>query len=601
MLHFKGYKESVIEDSPFAFWTFDYDRYDSNGQPIDSIVIKDEIHNVHTAQIVNATDPARGLSLGYPSLVPNQQGYGKALGFCPDGFIGAPHNYAKSFLWIDHNEDFNFTNKTGFTVEFIYNKQNENDFEDRFVGNSIYPYIRPIFIKKDFLEIIFYCNDSQGMTQIQCKLPNGQIIGTRTQLFDVNVHFAVTFEIQTVSTAQYREIGKILLNGQTVASYDKVVQDFHATLSYPSPIYIGGTPTSPPDISYTLRPDRHGSLFLIDQIAVYSYPLTKLQIAGHFKKMHEYSEMIKIMNPPFYWQCDNDSSSVSTLYNCMGAYLNLPLMGDNIRTDITDETILIQKPFIEFKHNSGAIIPSGLNYLFEQSDYNNGFSLGGWYKLNQIYDNRTTIISCLDVIYPFKGIKLEYIHDLKVLRLSSDGRHLTDYIDYPNYEIGLWYHLMVTWDHEILRLYINGEEVGQIILHFYFIPRSYTLPNHLFIGGTNGGDFNLTQWVMFRRALESQEAAILYGYNITHIIKGITTVENVPRGLLLRFYDTTTGRLVVQTKSNPQTGEYFIKLPSDLPLYLVVTDENDPQSKSRVYSNIIPSEQYDYPIELSAL
>lgn len=594
-----GYKAQIINDKPIAFWTFDYDWYDSNKYSIDpNLEIKDEMGNLCPAYLISDSfvSPYKGYQLGTDSLVSIQKSLGKSITFAPFSKVEEhPSKYPWSYLKIPHYTVFNFNKNHEFTLEFFIHKKNETYFTDNIISpNSI---SRPVMRKAGLFDIItmwgYWANNSVRFT-----LPNGNYLYYKSQnrngtpWYDKTHHVVLTWKSEEILSNQFTETGKLYIDGVLEDSKTVEQWDEPTFLDEASFIFIGANED---ETSY--HQNMNTSPMMLDQIALYDYAISEKQINEHYKKIYSYDDMIRLSLCKNYWKLNEENSTFDFTVNPTNGPDKGYLQGGNSFTFRRQKgPDSLANPDATGFSNGGGIkfVCATSNNLIQTSNYSVSF----WFRL--LTTKECVLMSVQETQFPYEGfnLKANVIEEGKLyFRETAESPWLVSKENI--YNKGNWHYVSIVRNGSLVKMYVDGSFHNEQEYTKY----TFSQPNiPLFVGtdsvGNQPSDMNICHFTIHDFALTEMEIERHFSYQHIFRIQGITTIQGIPSKLTIRFYNRETGQLVTTTSSTENDGRYLVNLFNDDTLYIVVFNPNDRSLRRRIYGPIIPSEITDYPIKI---
>ena len=581
-----GYKETVKEDSPVVFLTFDSPRFDKlTRKSLDGIILDESGNERHGT--INDTDPnSRAYRLGTESLINIEHEDNLSICFAHyDRQIYLPQTFTPA--WVQVNDLPLPTNKE-VTLECHFRKYADFDLP---TGWGHYNYTRP-FISGYGIDLVF----------VNASVNIGYNMLLRCAGADYG--FTVPFgEIQHLIITIKDGAAKIYLNCIDVTP---VISPHSTTYWSISPdVYIGGTPT-----------EATTGMLYFDQIAFYDRVLTDYEIARHYKKTKCYTDLIVSARPFNYWTLSDDLTKETEIRPLIGSLNGKPIgklmTFDRNEIEASDLQILIN----EIRYNACLYFPlnshinfkklgaNGSSYPFYSSLVND-YTLEFWAKLTLNSNRQACILSMQDVDYPYVGWNLmlntknrEYAQGYIEFSESqlSNAPLLTS--DAGFYNDNIWRHYCIIKRKAVLEMWINGKLVvsnnqvfeGDLTVNNYGCLRIGSLP----LSGTKSCEMYMYGLGIYNRAISNLEVLLRSSYSYSYEINGTVTYLGIPVRALIRLYNTHNGEYITESWSNALDGVYQIKLPNNTSVNAVIFNPHDPKMIYRVYTNITPYQVPDY-------
>jgi hypothetical protein len=611
-----GYKQQVIDDDAASLWTFDGDAFDSGSRKLivpdgDPLFILDEIDSLNPAILHNDNETYLGYRLGMPSLVSFEQTDQHSISF---GFYGKqpdhPNQWAKAFLEVPNTISYSFPNNGNFSLEFIFYRQYSTD--EGLTGYQGYE--RPIISKSGVFNVKFvhpysssaYLYVSHPGGNIGTTIPLGNFKGTYDLIGNI-IHFALTWEVKNTGGGHYQGIARVYINSYLMSEQIYEYLDTFPNTNLNTPIYIAGNTGS------NRQYDWHTSNFQMDQIAIYSRTLTEDEIANHFSKIMPYDEMIKAEFVNSYWPFDDNDSNVyfkidpdvGSLY---GDYVGT--RGTHFQRGLDGPENLLGAKAAGFTDGGMAqFISTNSSSTYVSRTINSEYTYEFWMAVSAL--KRGVILAAQELAYPFDGLLVqlnmkdhqEVIGSLQFTESDNsrvfNSKFLDDNGSRLNYSDGNWHHVvLLRRANNQVEYWIDGElhdssiestktvgQPGQLVL-------MNSMPGHLYCNGS------ICKLAYYPYALLQHQIRSHYSYSITYRIRGIVTLLGVPYQAVLRFYKSSTGALIQELTSDPNTGEYEAVFYNNSNVDIFVFSPFDLSVRYRTYGPVTPSEFIDLPINI---
>lgn len=582
-----GYKSTIIDDGALALWSFDGDIFDGGSHTSSSLVILDDIDNTNPANLVVDNLTYHGYRLGVPSLVGTEQIGQSACYFGFQGYQSShPSKYASAYISIPNSSTFDFPNKGSFTVEFLFAKTIETDFMTRpeHAGLSL---IRPIGRKTGMFDVT-YRHPWTSSPYLHFDFLDGQV--TYDWAFasynDKTLHLTMVWDAVETAPFVFVAVASIYINGRKIFTQTKNYTAAIPLPNNPSSFEFGGRSGA----TNSSLDDRNTSTLKLDQIAVYDYALDKYSVAKHYRKVWNYTEMLKNAKPLYYWPFD-DNETVGT-YNILpavGSVVGVGIGGGNIQREQTGPSQLPASRSTRFLNNSQADFDQ---YAGVALSITSDYAIELWFSSTTT--SRGTILSSQFKYSPFAGPYIEW----NVLTTGCIRYHetQTNYVDSSTLVSGenKFHHVVVQRVGGAVQIWVDGTmhderayaSVSASISELYLMN---SLPGNM---GVNGC---LAHFALYPFSLQEQEIKMRAEYSTIYKIKGQTLLAGVPYGADLRFYDHITGELLLEEHSNPDNGNYSIDLIDNRLIDIMVFDKNDANVRYRAFGPVTPAETIDTP------
>lgn len=602
-----GYKQTIIDSNPVAFWTFDGDPHDRSTRVLLSRPYKiiDEIGDNPAILHIDYPDhPFHGYALGLPSMIKLEKEDQASICF---GYYGRmenhPSTYPKAFLEVPHSSSFQFPRNGSFTIEFMMNKHGESDYINRNPYSSI---TRPIIRKKNVLNIYYYSSWWSHSHDLFFVFPNNNSVGLNVGVWtNRNVYVVMIWDVKEVAPNEFRAIEKIFLDSRLIHYRENIYYEAPPNTNIASSWEIGGITENADHFS-----DRNTSPLYLDQIAIYDKALTDDEVAHHYKKIYEYDDMIINDRAADYFPFDEEDSLIDwTIRNRIngsnGTYVG------NISTIRRAQPGPKNLPLSKSAHFSGNAIAyfekrSNWDYIYPWFQTDGDYTIEFWF--NTSTSNRGVLFSMQQENSPYQGvlininwandsyrngvIEFRENEDYAVTSLSIDEDH-RPYM----FNDGKWHHIVVQRKGASILLWLDAK------LHAKLdnVPkRSVGNSGIMYLMGSKPGDLNVNGFICklarYSYALDETQIKARYTYSTIYKIRGQVTLQGVPTRANIRVYKNFTGELINEVESDPISGEYSITLLNNSKIDLLVFSKYDRNVRYRAYGPITPSEYDDLPI-----
>lgn len=600
-----GYKQSVIDDDAVSLHSFDGDAFETfsrklivpDGEPN---YIIDEIDNLNPAVLHSDHAQYLGYRLGMPSLVTHEQTDQYCISFGYYGQIPShPSLYPKAFLEVPHSLSYAFPRYGSFTVEFLFNKTPEP------VCGGNKPFIKKNGVFNINLNAACYSENLLNITH-----PGGSVSISFTNylgsinLYSKTIHFVLSWEVIDLGNSRYKGTATVYLNGRIVSEQVYNYLDTFPNTNIASPIEVAGLIDSNVILS-----DRHSSSFMIDQIAIYDKALSKDQIIDHYAKAFPYGEMVKKDFASNFWAFDDQDSLVSMVVEPSIGTWKGEYVGDRnqiVRRNLGPSSLL-NASSCSFQNGGHVIFESvGSINNYVPLNINKDYTYDFWFTASSA--NRGVLFSSQQFKYPFNGLLLElnvrnnnfFPGGIQFSESNSDimllSKEFNDNNKKLSYNDGKWHHVAMIRKGGEIQLWLDGTihsfatTPGKVVSIPGQITMMNMLPGNLSV---NGSICNLA---VFNFALQPHQVRVRNTYSIMYRVRGIVTLRGVPFQATLRFYQSSTGELIQELLSDPDTGEYVATFYNNSTVDLLVFDKSDKSVRYRAYGPITPSELIDVPI-----
>lgn len=584
-----GYKQQCIEvDDCLAMWSFDGDSFDeATGKPLNGFII-DEVDNQNPGEIIADSLTDICFTVGNPSMVEMELSNQRSGKFATDRKTGKIPEWPKTYVRVPNSATFSFPEFGSFTVEFIIKKVAESAPSD---GGIYWSKTSPIMSKGGAFSFWSTWGYSSSSYHFHGSGPLGNV-----DLPDLTSGYShVVLGWHVVKAAEYEYLGTqtVWVNGRVHDVKTQTYYDAPPLTSSGSAIEIGGVGAGGVN-------NMNSSALYLDQISIYGYGLTDLQVCTHFKKMKTYRNMISLSSPRFYYPCEdttletgvneigNSTSNRLSMYGAVSKYADGPdaipssrsvsiagtgfLMNNkyDIYSGLTSSITMTSAYTIEFWFKSGA---EQAATLFSLQGWDSSMA-GPWFQLNKSGSN-------------FSSGAIQFTEKIG-LSLSYAGG-LNDYE---------WHHVAVTRSGNDVALFVDG------------IPRGATsgsfvtngLPSSFLLFGRGPDEFagpgNLSHLAIYNYALSDAQIAVRSAFTTKYEIKGVVTLQGNPHPATIRCYYNHNGELIGEYEADELTGEYAIALPTNANVDILVFDKYNKTIRYRAYGPVAPSGYEDLPITL---
>ena len=592
-----GLKTTQLDDLPVAFWTFDFDRTGISAQ------ILDEVSN-RNPLVIN-TD------INGSNYLLEQQGLNKIElddQFCCS--IAKDGNSNESGVWLEHyfeavhSIDFTFPDKGEFSVEWVMYKEPSTKIhqwgEIGYGTNVVTPLISKgtAFVAEiddpwgggangDYLRVTVL--EDREITLYASEYP----------VFDRVNHCVVTYSVTQTEINEFESVVKFYVNGRLIGTDTQAHVDSIPNTSTSASWLIGGNTGTDPVTDFATE------LLQLDQIAVYPYGLSEQQVANHYRKTKQYDGMIVDDYPTHYWRIDELEDPQSTLIyptvsDVDGNYSGSVVRGepgpDRILTSKSTQFNLGSAGYIDDYQNNNRydeiLNPSGayaLEFWFKTAQYQRGILFdmstdnpNEWHGLRVFINSKNNDQSSGNI-----QISESYEHHITSLDLDENG-------DRYNFNDGVWHHIVMQRSGNFLQLWIDGIKHAETNA---WTPNIVNQPSQITLMNGRPGDYsvfgNICEIAFYEREFQAQQIYNRFIFSTRYKVSGYTLLQGTPVGATVRFYHTTSGELVGEVQSNPNTGEYlFYPLTnSHLDIVSKLTDLNT--VRHLVHGPVAPAEYDD--------
>lgn len=587
-----GLKQSILNDQPISFWTFDFDQNLVNGD-----VIIDEIGNANPMICQNDANGAN-YELETQSLNDLEHADQFALAVAANQKVGG--FWLNQFFEVVHTTAYDFPNLGQLSVEFMYYKDRADDIRELGEPGYRVDNITPLINKGSVVNISIvdtYNRIDYLSVSILGRTVN--ITESQYQIFGKNNHVVATYRVDQTDVNEYESTVEVWLNGRIWGS--SVVQhvDTVPVTSTPASWLFAGDGGNSPTTDYATE------LLKLDQIAVYQYALTTEQIANHYRKTKQYDTMIEDDYPQRYWRLNeihdpSDLSLSATVGGIDGFYY-----GAVNRYEVGPERLInVNAPY--FQVGGLAHIDNYSGAQFNPVITTTGsFTLEFWFKSRS--SNRGMIFDCSQETPPrWDGLRVHLNsknHELSPgnLQVSHTDSQYVNSLDTDingdryNFNDDVWHHLAVRFDDttSTMELWLDG------VLHDSNVITNYSIdkPGQITLMNSRPGDSPIEGYIcelaFYTYALQDTQIYNRWVFSTRYKVAGYTLLQGAPVQALVRFYDTITGEFVDEVTSNGVTGEYVFYPINNRFLDVISRLPDSNTTRYRVHGPVKPAEYDD--------
>lgn len=570
-----GYKNTVKNDNPVSFHTFDLD---SQALHINQII--DEVNSNGNPMYTSGSN----YRLEYISQNPLETSNQASILFAENGKLDG----AWSPVWcnIPHSSDYNLDQ---WSIEFIIDKDYagtiRNSGEPGYGQNIKTPIINKGSAINIYMREYYY----YGYRDIVVSLFGGTRILTARQsirhpFFELASHIAVTYDVKQTDVNVYNTSASIYINGRLFTTDSIDHNDFPPNIVSGDTWLIMGDGGNNPVTDYVTE---HTAF---DQLAIYGYPLTEEQISNHYRKTKTYADLIKLDYPSHYWRMDDNTILNDTMVAEVGrsaTYYDSIVKHQDAMDQIIDA---YSTHFVRGTAITGSNLPAMMNT-------NEDYTIEFWFSIAQ--NQRGMIFSCHEDINKYRGVTIKCnskddVEAKGIIQVNESSEYVLHTPDNINFTDGKWHHFVFRRKGTELILYIDGEVQDTLTgntLGVNSTPSQLHLmsldPSILY---TNG---YLSEIAMYTEALQDMQINSRIHFSTRSKIFGYTLLEGQGVSAVVRFYDDITGELIGETKSD-NTGEYKFYTYSNKKMDVVALLPDNITTRYRIHAPVVPSE-YDDP------
>lgn len=577
-----GYKNTIRQDNPVSFWTFDGDLFDPSSKRLNSEtgMIIDEMGNKNPGKLFSDTLEFMGYEMGHPSMIEREPIDNHSIVFAPYGaFPSYSSIYPRSWIEIPHSVDYEFTE--GFSVEFMFRKNSLNYPE---AGTHLYtrPLINKAGLFKVWLQTMRY-----SPTQIRFSFFDSEsskwIIDTFP--FNKETHVVMTYKVIQDPAGHYGE-GRVYMDGKELGMVTFDLTQESADMTVGTPLFLSNDPLA----SASLHQRQNTDPLFFDQVALYDYALLPEQVGRHWSKIYFFQNMVsRTPNIWRHWRLDESAGDASPLVTDAIAGTQGTLYGLATKERLGPSQITGSSGILF--QDGAQLVFGGRGFFFNSNEY----TIEMWLKTSQTYSG--VVFSLRSPTFPFNGYYLLINNDGQGARIGaltySESMNLsTTATDFPIGE--RWVHTCITRVADEVSIYFDG------VKHNSFIADKVSVSGDvaLMFMNTPDGDKplvgELSNIAIYTRGLQEHEIKARSGFSHIYYIRGKTTVRGAPYKATLRAYDHITGELIKEMESETSDGTYVLTLHDNRKIDLMVYSKDDINVRYRTYGPITPAEAEDF-------
>jgi hypothetical protein len=608
-----AYKTQIQNLKPKMFITFDGDPFDPHSGALSILppVLIDE--SGHSNIGLMQGDPL-GYALGQTSLVEVEVGGVFSAVFGQAGFYSSGDAFPKAYIEVPNSSDFNFTTQFGsFSVAlFVEKTQTESNFRSHpevgwpSSGTNYTSLFRPIISKGPVLTIGFVDNvasaggNAQYLTVID---PTGfqqtiQIVTDFAPFLGDQKHIVYVWNVVQTSPGLYTGTSTLFING-----IKAFTNSYNFTFTYPdtaSPAswFIAGAPSAviAGDPAYNFG-DRTTSPTLFDQIAVFDYGLSDLQVTGLFKKTRSYDRMVLARQPYAYFPFeDPEIAGVYSVANLgVGGTGNGTLYGGSslVHRRFTGPPIPTSNATQFANGGMGELNVVGQSFPVVTGDV----TIETWFNVSS-GDRGILFAMPQNEYFPFDGplCQMNWANDQATPGAFQFNMRQDLSVSTPaglTWNDGLWHHLACIRRGTFLEIWIDGL-IQATSPTFPINSTSNTSYNRsLFVMGMLPEKLSLngllSKFAVHYRALDGYELVMRSTYAMAYRIFGGITLQTNPVAANIRVYRHFDGSLVTTGISDAVTGKFQIDVPNYDKYDLMILEGSDPTVRYRAYGPMTPT------------
>jgi hypothetical protein len=518
-----------------------------------------------------------------------------SIGFYAD----FPGGFPSAYLEVPHTSSYMFPRLGSFTVEFLAKKTSDGSR----CGTT------KNWISKANVFSVSLAYPCFGDSYLIITHPGGSATVLFTNflgsinLFSKTIHFVLTWKVEDIGGQTYRGTAIVYINGRIASSQTYTYLDNFPNTNFPTPIFIGSSPTS---TGYQV------TSLLMDQVAIYDKALTGDQVANHYSKAFPYVKMIEYDFASNYWTFGDASSFVNTVIAPKLGTLSGKYVGGENSKIFRVQAGPPQIPnsiSVRFQSGGSAVFTYVSQYAsYVPRTYNHDYTYEWWFTA--IGGNRAVLFSSCQYEMPYNGplvqlnmrdngffygsIQFSEAEDEFVVNsiLQDDNKNNKYYND------DKWHHIAIVRTGINLQLWLDGILQGTVVSDLKTVaqPGQITMMNSM--PGNLSTSGRLTHLAYYPFALQAQQIRARVTYAVIYRIRGIVTLLGNPWKALLRFYRSATGEFLQEIESSSQTGNYIASFYDNSNVDILVFDPNDLSIRYRAYGPVSPSEIIDLPIQV---
>lgn len=585
-----GLKLTQLNDVPVAFWTFDYDRTGLNGN-----AILDEIGNKNP-MVVHSDTAGDNYWLERQSLNSLEVSDQYAMSVAVDQKVD--NHWREQFFEVVHSNEFEFPDKGQFSVEWLMYKTPAGRIRNNGEPGDNRDIITPL-ISKGTVFNSYILDDWGGSDRITISVM-GRSISIHDNVYPIwnrMQHCVVTYKVEQTDVNEYESTVSFYMNGRLIGEdVETHIDTFPNTTTSDSWLFCGDGGSNP-------ATDFATELLTMDQIAVYTYPLTAEQVGNHYRKTKQYDQMIIDDYPQHYWRFDEIQNPLdSTIYPRVGSIYGEYYGAVDRHHPGPSKLVVSHSPKFP-KGSSGYFTNINANRYYPIIDVNQDYTLEFWFKSSD--NDRGIIFDCteeqptewhgLRVFLNSKGNN-HYPGNIQVA--ESHGNYLTSRDTDDNGERYLfnddeWHYVVIRRTDLLFELIIDGVKHAEALFDKVGIGQ----PGQIHIMNSRPGDYALSgsicELAFHRKALQDQQISNRFLFTTRYKIAGYTLLQGAPVKAEVRFYNSISGELVHKLESDPITGEYLYYPPDNRHLDMMSKLPENNTTRYRVHGPVAPAEYND--------
>jgi len=564
------FKQTILNDEPISFWTFDLDS-----QPLHNHNIIDEILN--TNPLVSYGDNYR---LEYQSLNDLETVNQYSIIFAENEKYNG--DWSKAYLEAIHSSDYEF-NDNNFTLEFLYYKDKPLTIDDAGEVGQYQTIISPLIIKENLIDLKISSNNVMSLKFLNNEFNINFTQNTKTILYEAMVHCIITYKVVQTDINEYDAILSLYLNGKLIEKVVNGYIDNTPILNVNSPWRIGANDGNNPVTDYQTEK------LVIDQVAIYDKVLNDEMVSNHYKQLKRYNELILLDKPTQYTRF-NDNNELLKVASATVGYDGK--YHDNFTLNNPSTSKIIDSSSAFF--NNGGTLSIVNQFLTPFLNISNDYTVEFWFK--SASTDMGVLFKCIEEEPPWKGLTIWFntnnnVKELGTIQINEDKNNHIVSDNTINYNDNMWHHLVVVRTGNNLDLIIDNIIQNSSV----YLPLSTnTKPSQIHMMGSapdnNSIDGFISELAIYNYALQPLQINHRFNYSTRFKTFGYTLLEGQGIQAKVRFYDTLTGELKGEVLSDINNGEFTFYTYSNRTLDILSLIPNSNTTNYRVHGMITPAE-----------
>lgn len=586
-----GLKQTILDDIPVSFWTFDFDVEGLNN---DQII--DEVGNANPMICQNDVN-GKNYELeqqGLNELEPQDQ---YAVAIARDQNLNG--FWLEQYFEVVDSSSYDFPDLGQFSIEFLYHKAPPDIIRQPGEPGHNSDIRTPIARKGGLVQIGIEDNIYTGDRLVADVHGHELIIDNSLYpLFNRSNHVVVTYKVEQTDVNEYQATAQLWVNGRLWDSSTETHIDVYPDSNNTSSWLFAGNGGPNPNTDFATE------LLKLDQIAVYEFALSEQQIANHYRKTKLYDTMIEHDQVYRYWKLDESTYVNDTLSALVGGVHGKYYGSVNKAQPGPDRLAGHVAPY--FNNGAAAYIRGydGNDQFTPILTTSGSFSLEIWFKSP---DSAQGMLFDFSQEEPnWNGLRVyinsknynHYTGNIQVTHSPTQYINSLDYDDNENrylFNDNEWHYVVCRYSDtsNLLELYIDNIKHGELetVINSTDDPGALTLMNSR--PGDQPIDGSICNVAFYKYALQDWQIYNRWNFLTRYKVQGYTYLQGVPVQARVRFYDTFAGHLLREVQSDSLTGEFsyypqtnkFVDILSQLP------DVNT--TRYRVHGPVKPAEYDD--------